>query len=62
MIKIIPVLISLIVSYIVAIIMGAVSFDGVSAAAWVGLPNFHLPKFNADAIGCRSGCCRCCHG
>ena len=50
MIKIIPVLISLIVSYIVAIIMGAVSFDGVSAAAWVGLPNFHLPKFNADAI------------
>ena len=50
MIKIIPVLISLIVSYIVAIIMGAVSFDGVSAAAWFGLPNFHLPKFNADAI------------
>ena len=50
MIKIIPVLISLIVSYIVAIIMGAVSFDGVSTAAWFGLPNFHLPKFNADAI------------
>ena len=50
MIKIIPVLISLIVSYIVAIIMGAVSFDGVSAAAWVGRPNVHLPKFNADAI------------
>ena len=50
MIKIIPVLISLIVSYIVAIIMGAVSFDGVSAAGWFGLPNFHLPKFNADCI------------
>ena len=50
MIKIIPVLISLIVSYIVAIILGAVSFDGVSSAAWFGLPNFHLPKFNADAI------------
>ena len=50
MVKIIPVLISLIVSYIVAIIMGAVSFDGVSAAGWFGLPNFHLPKFNADAI------------
>ena len=50
MIKIIPVLISLIVSYIVAIIMGAVSFDAVGTAAWVGLPNFHLPKFNADAI------------
>ena len=50
MIKIIPILISLIVSYIVAIIMGAVSFDGVSAAGWFGLPNFHLPKFNADCI------------
>ena len=50
MIKIIPVLISLIVSYIVAIIMGAVDFSAVGSANWVGLPNFHLPKFNADAI------------
>ena len=50
MIKIIPVLISLIVSYIVAIIMGAVDFSAVGSAAWVGLPNFHLPKFNADTI------------
>ena len=50
MAKIIPVLISLIVSYIVAIIMGAVDFSAVGSANWVGLPNFHLPKFNADAI------------
>lgn len=50
MIKIIPVLISLIVSYIVAILMGVVSFAPVGEAAWVGLPNFHMPKFNADAI------------
>jgi uracil permease len=50
MIKIIPVLISLIVSYIVAIIMGTVDFSAVGSANWVGLPNFHLPKFNADAI------------
>lgn len=50
MIKIIPVLISLIVSYIVAIIMGAVDFSAVGSANWVGLPDFHLPKFNADAI------------
>ena len=50
MIKIIPVLISLIVSYIVAIIMGAVDFSAVGSANWVGLPSFHLPKFNADAI------------
>ena len=50
MIKIIPVLISLIVSYIVAIIMGAVDFSAVGSANWVGLPNFHLPKLNADAM------------
>ena len=50
MIKIIPVLISLIVSYIVAIIIGAVDFSAVGSANWFGLPNFHLPKFNADAI------------
>ena len=50
MIKIIPVLIALIVSYIIAIVMGAVNFDAVGTAAWVGLPTFHLPKFNADCI------------
>ena len=50
MIKIIPVLIALIVSYIIAIVMGAVNFDAVGTAAWVGLPAFHLPKFNADCI------------
>ena len=50
MIKIIPVLISWIGSYIGAIIMGAVDFSAVGSANWVGLPNFHLPKFNADAI------------
>ena len=50
MIKIIPVLIALIVSYIIAIVMGAVNFDAVGNAAWVGLPTFHLPKFNADCI------------
>lgn len=50
MIKIIPVLIALIISYIVGIIMGAVDFSAVGDAAWVGLPNFHLPKFNADCV------------
>ena len=50
MIKIIPVLIALIVSYIVGIIMGAVDFSSIGEAARIGLPNFHLPKFNADCI------------
>lgn len=38
MIKILPILIGLIVSYIVAVCMGAVDFSAVKDAAWVGLP------------------------
>ncbi len=38
MIKILPILIGLVVSYIVALCMGAVDFSAVKDAAWVGLP------------------------
>ena len=38
MIKIIPILVGLIVSYIVAVCMGAVDFTAVKEAAWIGLP------------------------
>lgn len=38
MIKIIPILLGIIVSYIVAAIMGKVDFTAVSDAAWIGLP------------------------
>lgn len=38
MIKIIPILIGVIVSYVAAICMGKVDFSGVAEAAWFGLP------------------------
>ncbi len=38
MIKIIPILIGVVVSYVVAVIAGKVNFDGVASAAWFGFP------------------------
>ena len=38
MIKIVPILIGVIVSYVVGIAMGAVDFTAVKEAAWIGLP------------------------
>ena len=38
MIKIIPILIGVIASYLVGIAMGAVDFTGIKEAAWIGLP------------------------
>ena len=38
MVKIIPILIGVVVSYVAAAVMGEVDFSGVAEAAWVGLP------------------------
>ena len=38
MIKIVPILMGVIVSYILAVVLGEVDFSGVAAAPWVGLP------------------------
>lgn len=61
MIRIIPILIGVIFSYVVAIIMQAAGFtnaDGsaiidtaaINAASWVGLPPFFIAKFDLSAI------------
>ena len=50
MIKIIPILMGVIVSYIVAVIMGAVDFGAIAGQNIVGLPPFALAKFDASAI------------
>ena len=55
MIKIVPILMGVIISYIVAGFMGAVDFSGVASAAWIGLPvawdntvfSLFGPNFNA---------------
>ena len=38
----ISIFLGVIVGYIVALLTGQVSFDGVAEAAWIGLPQFHL--------------------
>lgn len=38
MIKIIPILIGVVASYVVAAVTGNVDFSGVKEAAWVGVP------------------------
>jgi len=49
-IKVLPVLCGLIIGYIVALITGNVDFTPVKEAAWFGLPNFTLAKFNINAV------------
>lgn len=48
--RIIPVIISLIATYIIAVVLGKVDFSAVQSASLVGLPGFSLAKFNIDAI------------
>ena len=61
MFKIIPILMGVVISYVVALILNAVGFTnadgsaiinfaGVSTASWVGLPPFQLCKFDITAI------------
>ncbi len=48
--KTIPVLLGIIVGYVVSIPLGLVSFEGIAAAKWIGLPNVTFPKFDITAI------------
>ena len=61
MFKIIPILMGVVISYLVAMVMhmsgmsnpdgsAILSFEGVGAAAFLGVPNFLLCKFNLSAI------------
>src|SRR5690606_11873786 len=48
--QIIPVIIGLIVGYLVAVVTGNVDFTPLSQAAWVGLPQFTIAKFDFQYI------------
>jgi uracil permease len=50
MIKLIPILVGIAVGYVVALIMGMVSFDAVVSAPWFALPAFVLPEWNSHAV------------
>lgn len=48
--RIIPVIIGLVATYVIAVILGRVDFSTIQSAGWVGMPGFSLAKFNIDAI------------
>ena len=50
MVKIIPILLGVVGSYIVAVIAGQVNFSGVSEASFLGLQQFVIAKFDVSAI------------
>ena len=50
MVKIIPILLGVVGSYIVAVIAGQVDFYGVSEASFLGLQQFVIAKFDVSAI------------
>ena len=50
MVKIIPILLGIVGSYIVAVIAGQVDFSGVSEASFLGLQQFVIAKFDVSAI------------
>lgn len=50
MLKIIPILLGIVISYIVALVTGNVDFSAGLRGGFVGLPPFMLAKFNVSAI------------
>ena len=55
MVKIIPILLGVVGSYIVAVIAGQVDFSGVSEASFLGLQQFVIAKFDVSAISSTTG-------
>lgn len=47
--RLVPVIWGIIVGYIVAAIWGKIDFSEVQSAAWIGWPDFYLPKFSGYA-------------
>lgn len=49
--RLLPVISGIVVGYVVSLIWGIVDATPVAQAAWIGMPNFTWPVFNAAAIG-----------
>lgn len=48
--KVIPVLVSIVVGYVLSVCLGVVDFSKVIEAPWIALPTFTTPKFSTAAI------------
>ena len=46
----VPVLLAIIVGYLVSLALGLVDFAPVAEAAWIGLPNVSMPRFDPGAV------------
>lgn len=45
------ILIGVVCGYLVAVFQGAIDWTSVSQSAWIGLPTFHTPIFQANTLG-----------
>lgn len=48
--KLVPILSGIVAGYITSLFFGIVSFDAVTSAPWLAVPNFVTPEFNWQAI------------
>lgn len=48
--KIVPVIVGLASGYVLAAILGEIDYSPVVQAAWIGMPNFAIAKFNLGAV------------
>ncbi len=48
--RLLPIMCGIVSGYIIALVFGIVSFDAVSNAAWLAMPDFVAPVFNIEAI------------
>ncbi|MCD5414386.1 MAG: NCS2 family nucleobase:cation symporter [Clostridiales bacterium] len=48
--KIVPIIVGLGVGYLLAVTLGRIDYSPITQAAWIGVPNFAMPKFSLSAI------------
>jgi uracil permease len=49
-VKIIPVIIGLLATYVIAIVLGRVDFTPITSAAWFGIPKFTIARFSMTGV------------
>lgn len=50
MLRLIPILMGIVIGYLISAPLGLIDFSPVTAAAWISVPDFVLPKWNLQAI------------
>ncbi len=48
--KLLPIFGGIVAGYVTSLLFGVVSFDAVTQASWLSVPNFTFPEFNINAI------------